>query len=133
MVDWWIADGVLHSEPVPGAATAFGAHGPAGWIIPGLVDAHCHVGLGPDGAVGLDEAMAQARTERDAGALLLRDCGSPTDTRSLGGHHDLPRIIRAGRHLARPKRYSRGYAVELDDEWGCPLRWPSRPASVTAG
>ncbi len=56
----------------------------AGWIIPGLVDAHCHVGLGPHGPVGLDEAIAQAETERDAGALLLRDCGSPTDTRSSG-------------------------------------------------
>ena len=120
LVDWWIADGILHSEPVPGASTVFGAHGPTGWIIPGLVDAHCHVGLGPDGAVGLDEAIAQARTERDAGALLLRDCGSPTDTRSLADHHDLPRIIRAGRHLARPKRYSRGYAVELTDEWDLP-------------
>ncbi len=30
--------------------------------------------------------------------------------------HDLPRIIRAGRHLARPKRYQRGFAIELDDE-----------------
>ena len=48
---------------------------------PGLVDAHCHVGLGPDGPVDLDEAEDQARTDRDAGTLLLRDCGSPMDTR----------------------------------------------------
>ena len=41
---------------------------------------------------------------------------SPVDTRSLDDHDDLPRIIRAGRHLARPKRYSRGFAVELEDE-----------------
>ena len=38
------------------------------------------------------------------------------DTRSLDDHHDLPRIIRAGRHLARPKRYTRDYALELEDE-----------------
>lgn len=87
-----------------------------GWILPGLVDAHCHVGLGPHGAVDLDEAVLQARSDRDAGALLLRDCGSPIDTRSLDGHHDLPQIIRAGRHLARPRRYIQGYALELDDE-----------------
>ncbi len=62
----------------------------------------------------------QAEADRDAGALLLRDCGSPTDTRSLDGHHDLPQIIRAGRHLARPKRYLQGYAVELEDEWQLP-------------
>jgi imidazolonepropionase-like amidohydrolase len=87
-----------------------------GWIIPGLVDAHCHVGLGPHGAIGFDETVAQAETERDAGALLLRDCGSPVDTRALKSHADLPEIIRAGRHLARPKRYMQGYAVELEDE-----------------
>ena len=32
------------------------------------------------------------------------------------GNHDLPRIIRAGKHLARTKRYSRGLADELEDE-----------------
>lgn len=114
--EWWIADGLLRAESVAGAQTIFDG----GWIIPGLVDAHCHVGLGPQGAVGLDEAITQAETERAAGALLLRDCGSPTDTRSLDSHHDLPRIIRAGKHLARPKRYSQGYALELDDEWQLP-------------
>ncbi len=115
-VDWWIADGILRSEPVAGAETIFDG----GWIIPGLVDAHCHVGLGSHGPVELDEAITQAETDRDAGALLLRDCGSPIDTRALDHHHDLPQIIRAGRHLARPKRYMKDYAVELDDEWQLP-------------
>lgn len=115
-VEWWIADGVLRSEPVAGADTIWDG----GWIIPGLVDAHCHVGLGPHGEMPLDEVIPQAEAERAAGALLLRDCGSPTDTRSLDDHHDLPRIIRAGKHLARPKRYGRGFAVELEDEWQLP-------------
>lgn len=115
-VAWWIADGVLRSEPVAGAETIMDG----GWILPGLVDAHCHVGLGSHGPVDLDEAVSQARTERDAGALLLRDCGSPIDTRSLDEHRDLPQIIRAGRHLARPKRYSQGFALELEDEWQLP-------------
>ena len=116
VVQWWIADGVLRSERVAGAQTVFDG----GWITPGLVDAHCHVGLGPHGGVDLDEAVVQAETERGVGALLLRDCGSPTDTRSLDGRHDLPRIIRAGRHLARPKRYMKDYAVELEDESALP-------------
>ena len=107
---------MLREDPVAGAETVFDG----GWIIPGLVDAHCHVGLGPHGAIGIDEAVAQAEAERDAGALLLRDCGSPVDTRPLADHHDLPEIIRAGRHLARPKRYMHGYAIELDDEWQLP-------------
>jgi imidazolonepropionase-like amidohydrolase len=108
----WIVDGRISLEPVSGADTAFDG----GWILPGLVDAHCHVGLGDPGEIALDEAIAQAETERDVGALLLRDCGSPTDTRSLDDRADLPRIIRAGKHLARPKRYSPGFSRELEDE-----------------
>jgi imidazolonepropionase-like amidohydrolase len=111
-VEWWTVDGTLSAEPVGGADTVFDG----GWILPGLVDAHCHVGLGPHGAVDLDEAIGQAETERGVGALLLRDAGSPIDTRSLDDHDDLPRIIRAGRHLARPKRYVPGYAIDIDDE-----------------
>ena len=109
---WWIVDGVLSAEPVAGADTVFDG----GWIIPGLVDAHCHVGLGPQGGVELDEAIGQAEVERDAGVLLLRDAGSPVDTRSLDDREDLPRIIRAGRHLARPKRYIPGLPIDIEDE-----------------
>lgn len=111
-IEWWIVDGILTAEPVKDAETVFDG----GWIVPGLVDAHCHVGLGEHGPIDLDECIEQAETERDAGALLLRDAGSPTDTRSLDDHDDLPRIIRHGRHLARPKRYSPGFAIELEDE-----------------
>lgn len=111
-VQWWIRHGVLSAEPVANAVTVFDG----GWIIPGLVDAHCHVGLGPGGAVELDEAVGQAETERDAGALLLRDAGSPVDTRSFDDREDLPRIIRAGRHLARPKRYLPGLPIDVEDE-----------------
>ncbi|CRZ15135.1 amidohydrolase family protein [Mycolicibacterium neworleansense] len=111
-VEWWIDRGVLSAEPMANADTVFDG----GWIIPGLVDAHCHVGLGPGGAVDLDEAVTQAETERDAGALLLRDAGSPVDTRGFDDREDLPRIIRAGRHLARPKRYSPGLPIDIEDE-----------------
>ncbi|WP_156942917.1 metal-dependent hydrolase family protein [Mycobacterium genavense] len=111
-VELWIVDGHIGTERVAGADTVFDG----GWILPGLVDAHCHVGLGDHGEIPLDDAIAQAESERDVGALLLRDCGSPTDTRSLDDRDDLPRIIRAGKHLARPKRYSPNFATELDDE-----------------
>lgn len=111
-VQWWVHNGVLSAEPVGGADTVFDG----GWIIPGLVDAHCHVGLGPGGATDLDEAISQAEIERDAGALLLRDAGSPVDTRGLDEREDLPRIIRAGRHLARPKRYTPGLPIDIEDE-----------------
>ena len=67
----------------------------SGWVVPGLVDAHCHVGLGPKGAVDEATAETQATTDRDSGALLLRDAGSPADTRWIDDREDLPEIIRA--------------------------------------
>lgn len=114
-IELWIVDGHVSTEPVANADTVFGPSS-QGWVLPGLVDAHCHVGLGDHGEIPLDDAIAQGQSERNVGALLLRDCGSPTDTRSLDDHDDLPRIIRAGKHLARPKRYASGFAVELEDE-----------------
>jgi imidazolonepropionase-like amidohydrolase len=115
-LELWIADDRISREPIAGADTIFDG----GWILPGLVDAHCHVGLGPGGGVALEEAIAQAEAERAAGALLLRDCGSPIDTRSLDDRDDLPRIIRAGRHLARPKRYIPGLPIDIEDETQLP-------------
>jgi imidazolonepropionase-like amidohydrolase len=104
----WIVNGRVRTRPVPGARTVVDG----GYLLPGLVDAHCHVGLAVD---DLEQAAAQAVTDRDTGALLIRDCGSPLDTRPLQERLDLPRIVRAGRHIARPKRYFRGLAEELDD------------------
>ncbi|MVO86856.1 amidohydrolase family protein [Streptomyces sp. p1417] len=87
-----------------------------GWALPGLVDAHCHVGLDAHGPVPPEEAEKQALTERDAGALLLRDAGSPSDTRWIDDREDLPKIIRAGRHIARTRRYIRNYAHEIEPD-----------------
>jgi imidazolonepropionase-like amidohydrolase len=87
-----------------------------GWVLPGLVDAHCHVGLDAGGPVDRATQEQQASADRDAGALLLRDAGSASDTRWLDDRDDLPRIVRAGRHIARPKRYIRNYAHEVEPE-----------------
>ncbi|UFU05216.1 amidohydrolase family protein [Ruania halotolerans] len=92
-----------------------GAEKLAGWVLPGLVDMHCHIGLGSSGPVDREVAAEQAAQDLRAGTLLVRDAGSPVDTRWLDGNPDAPHIIRAGRHLARPKRYLRNYARELDD------------------
>ncbi|MDQ0990175.1 amidohydrolase family protein [Streptomyces sp. V3I7] len=87
-----------------------------GWALPGLVDAHCHVGLGADGPVDADTAEKQALTDREAGTLLIRDAGSPSDTRWVDDRDDLPKIIRAGRHIARTRRYIRNYAHEIEPD-----------------
>ena len=107
--DLYVVDGLVTYEPQTGAETAA-----EGWILPGLVDAHCHIGLDDDGAVGDEEAEAQAVENRDAGALLIRDAGSAADTRWMHDRDDLPRLIRCGRHLARTKRYIRNYADEVE-------------------
>jgi len=107
--DLWVADGIISTAPVRDAQTLAG-----GWLVPGLVDAHCHVGLESAGAVSDEMAEQHALAERKAGALLLRDAGSPADTRWMDARSDLPRIIRAGRHIARPQRYLRNYADEVE-------------------
>jgi len=112
VTDLWVVDGLLRTEPVAEAVTVC----TGAWIMPGLVDAHCHVGLGQHGAVATEVAEAQALADRDAGTLLIRDAGSPVDTRWIDERTDLPRIIRAGRHVARPFRYIRNYAEEVEPE-----------------
>ena len=109
----WVVDGrVTRSRPTAAAGAEVQAI--EGWVVPGLVDVHCHVGLGPQGPVDRATAQDQARADRDAGTLLIRDAGSPSDTRWVDEREDLPRIIRAGQHLARPKRYLRHYGRELE-------------------
>lgn len=107
--DLYLVDGRICDTPVPNATVVA-----EGWVVPGLVDAHCHIGLGPDGAVEPDEAERQATADRDSGVLLVRDCGSAADTRWIDDREDLPRIVRAGRHLARPRRYIRNFGVEVE-------------------
>jgi imidazolonepropionase-like amidohydrolase len=107
----WVVDGrVTFTRATAEAQTV------DGWVLPGLVDAHCHVGLGPNGAVDEAESEKQAVTDRDAGTLLIRDAGSPVDTHWVDDRDDLPRIIRAGRHIARTRRYLRGFAHEVEPE-----------------
>nr|WP_225953953.1 amidohydrolase family protein [Kibdelosporangium phytohabitans] len=109
--DIWVVNGRIRFTPVPNAETVVDG----GFLLPGLVDAHCHIGISPSGNPTLEEAAEQAETDRDTGALLVRDCGVPIDTTPLQERLDLPRIVRAGRHITRPKRYIRYLGVDLED------------------
>lgn len=108
----WAVDGRLTFHRPPGSPDVV----LDGWVLPGFVDAHCHIGLGPGGAVDNDVAYAQAMTDRDAGTLLVRDAGVVSDTRWLQHLPEVPRIIRAGRHIARTRRYLRNFAVDVEPE-----------------
>ena len=107
---WVVGGKVTYDAPLSGADVQT----VTGWVLPGLVDAHCHVGLDAHGAVDDATSERQALTDRDAGALLLRDAGSPADTRWIDHRADLPQIVRAGRHIARTRRYIRNYGHEIE-------------------
>lgn len=85
-----------------------------GWVIPGMVDMHCHLGIGPGGPVEGEQVVKHAHVERDAGVLLVRDTGSATALGALDGRDDVPVVTRSARFIARPKRYLPGYAVEIE-------------------
>ncbi|MGW2344489.1 amidohydrolase family protein [Streptomyces sp. NPDC001661] len=110
----WVVDGrIAYERP---RSAGLDVTTVEGWTLPGLVDAHCHVGLGTHGPVDAETAEKQALTDRDHGTLLLRDAGSPSDTHWVDDREDLPRIIRAGRHIARTRRYIRNFAHEIEPE-----------------
>lgn len=107
----WVVDGrITYTRPAGDTQTV------TGWVIPGMVDMHCHVSIGPSGPVDLELARKLATVERDAGVLLVRDVGSTSDISPLKDDPHLPRIIRAGRFIARPKRYLPGYGVEIEPD-----------------
>lgn len=109
--DIWLVGDRVTFEPVPGAETI--ADG--GFVLPGLIDAHCHIGIARGGApiTSLDQARELARVDRDAGVLAIRDAGSPYPYPELDDDPELPRLARAGRHVAPPKRYLRDIGIEV--------------------
>jgi imidazolonepropionase-like amidohydrolase len=109
--DLWLDGDRVSFEPVPGAQTVAAG----GFILPGLVDAHCHLGIAPGGrpVEHLDQARELAGVDRDAGVLAIRDAGSPYPYPQLDDDPDVPRLARAGRHVAPIGRYLRDIGVEV--------------------
>lgn len=109
--DLWLVGDRVTFEPVPGAETIVDG----GFVLPGLTDAHCHIGIAPGGApiTSLDQARELARLDRDAGVLAIRDAGSPYPYPELDDDPELPRLARAGRHVAPTKRYLRDIGIEV--------------------
>jgi imidazolonepropionase-like amidohydrolase len=110
---WLVGDRVTF-EPVPGAVSVCDR----GFILPGLVDAHCHIGItlgGPPATMA--EAREAAFVDRAAGVLAIRDAGSPLPYGpAFDDDVDFPRLARAGRHIAAPRRYLRDIGVEVSAE-----------------
>ncbi|MFW0790220.1 amidohydrolase family protein [Gordonia sp. CPCC 205333] len=110
-IELWVHDGIISRDVVAGAVTV----AEDAWLIPGLVDAHNHVGIAPGLGVTIEQARASAYADAKAGTLLIREVGSPLDTHPLDSDPLCPRFIRSGKHIARPKRYLRDYGVDLAD------------------
>ncbi|HEX5741980.1 MAG TPA: amidohydrolase family protein [Pilimelia sp.] len=109
--DLWLTPHAVSLEPIPGAQTVC----TEGWILPGLVDAHCHIGIayGARPVRDVRHARELALVDRDAGVLALRDAGSPVPYPELDDDPDVPRLARAGRHVAPVRRYLRDIGVEV--------------------
>ncbi|BCJ54705.1 hypothetical protein Asp14428_61800 [Actinoplanes sp. NBRC 14428] len=112
--DLYLVGDRITTEPVAGAQTV----SDGGFILPGLVDAHCHLGIryGGKPIESLGEAREAAGRDRDTGVLALRDAGSPYPYPELDDEPEIPRLVRAGRHVAPPKRYLRDIGVEVAAE-----------------
>jgi imidazolonepropionase-like amidohydrolase len=109
--DLWLVGDRVSLSPVPDAVTV----ADTGFILPGLVDAHCHIGIALGSRPVEDEREAKelAAVDRDAGVLAIRDAGSPYPYPQLDDDPDVPRLARAGRHVAPPRRYLKGLGIEV--------------------
>ena len=61
---WVVGGQITYAAP----ASAAEVQTVQGWVLPGLVDAHCHIGLGKHGAVDDATTEGQALADREAGA-----------------------------------------------------------------
>ncbi len=100
--DLWAVDGRLTARAVDDAEPL-----PGRFALPGLVDAHAHVALGPS-RQGLDVVAATdaLRELREQGVLAVRDVGAPHSvTLQIAPDPSLPKLQVAGRWLAPPDRF----------------------------
>jgi len=109
----YVRDGRFTFRPVPGAKEIVSR----GWLLPGLVDAHAHLGLNSPANRGpiQERARASARAHLDVGVLLIREPGGPDrSSAGLQVSEGLPRVLTAGRILAPPNGYIPGLAREVN-------------------
>ena len=109
LAEVWIVDGAIrHSAPDSPAQTV------AGWAYPGLVDAHAHPGLSHSAEPVADaEVIRRLDAARAAGVTTVREMGAQLDVARFAAR-GRTKAIRSGRHIARPKRYIRNVAAEIE-------------------
>ena len=114
--DVFVTDARITFEPVEDARTVV----TSGYLVPGLVDAHAHLGLSspaPADASPEDRARASAKVQLDAGVLAIREPGGPNRASlGIGPEDGLPRTFTAGHFLAPTGGYIPGLAREVIEE-----------------
>ncbi|MEQ4720228.1 amidohydrolase family protein [Nonomuraea sp. B19D2] len=111
--EFWIVDGRLTCEPLPGATTVVDG----GWLLPGLVDVHTHPGARHPGDP-LDPALLRqhGREHLAAGVTLLRVPGSADRLPTwFGTEPDQPRVVSAGRWLGLPGMFYDGWTRHVGE------------------
>jgi imidazolonepropionase-like amidohydrolase len=96
--------------------------GEGGTLIPGLIDAHMHLGWRPGmpGDNPMGHVLETAAAALGVGITSARDLGARDHSVIIGarhitgGHAPGPHIIAAGRPVALPGGYVPGVAVEVD-------------------
>ena len=114
---WWVDGGVLHDRPVDGAERL-----PGRFVLPGLVDAHCHLTLSP-GDTGpvptpADGVGRRLLALRGAGVLAVRDTGAHDDTAvrlAVGGDGEV-QVVACGRFLSSRGHYFPGVYEPTDPD-----------------
>jgi imidazolonepropionase-like amidohydrolase len=113
MRDVFIVDGRFTFTPRADARTlALDAY-----LVPGLVDAHAHLGLAspaPPNATARERSEASARAHLHAGVLVVREPGGPDRaSHGIGIAQGLPRVQTGGRFLAPIGGYFPGLPREI--------------------
>jgi len=107
----WTSVPPMDGEPLPGR-----------FVLPGLVDAHCHLSLGRDErgemvGLGVEAAAANLAAARVAGVTTVRDTGSPGSVtlRLVAGNDDGDLQV-CGRFLAPEGQYFPGLYAPVPAE-----------------
>ncbi len=120
IVDERVAWAGARGDAPEAASGAEVVDGDGGTLLPGLIDAHIHLGWGGASARAEETTLRNAAAALATGITAARDLGAPshaviTAARAIArGEAPGPHLIAAGRPVAMPGGYAPGVAAEAD-------------------
>ena len=109
--DVWVVDDRISLDPVPDAETVH----TGGFLVPGLVDVHCHPGtIAPGRPLDQEQLLADGTALLRAGISSVRVPGSASRLPSwFGEHEDTPRARSAGLPIAVEGGFFEGWGRQV--------------------